>query len=693
MSEQEVQVKFGATTGDAEAGVANFLSKMQNFFSELEEGKAHLKEFAELAAAAFAIEKIDQFVERIGDLGLQVERTATQLGLATTQVSLLNYASETNDVSTQQMRGQLERLTSGLEEAEKGGNKQAAALALMGINAKEFIAQGGTTADLIDKMATKTAELAPTMNMAGIYIALMGRSGADSIPVFKELGNNIDEVKQKVDAAGRTFDPEFTERIATTRKANIDLKEATSGLGAAMFSDLKPAIDGGILVLRDFTQDLIDSATKGGLLQEGLVLLSGAFLSIETVILEINSFLQQFIEGITTLVADATARITSFVSAANSLLHGHAAEAKATIEATSAAIAADDAARNQASITRDEQLSAKLKTIWADYYKTLNDLSKGAPATQPKGTFSAGGGATPVPSLATGDSYAEQAKKELEAYLAKIDVEEQLDKGHYDLVLALEDQKLARLKAFYGQDSKEYQDALRKKIQITQQAEKEEMQGWTEFYRKMDSTYNSFIQNIFSGTMTFTQIWRKAISGVVVDFLQSIPKMIRGWEIGEQLKTQATLAGNAARSASDQLAAKASMGARFEGMIKEIMADAARTYSGVFGFLSPVMGPFAAIPAAAAAALVGGMSALIPSYDVGTPYVPETGLAMIHRGERIITAADNAAGGGGAGGKVTMNVYAMDSQDVVRFFKQNADAVMNGLKLSARNGHRGVHLT
>lgn len=34
----------------------------------------------------------------------------------------------------------------------------------------------------------------------------------------------------------------------------------------------------------------------------------------------------------------------------------------------------------------------------------------------------------------------------------------------------------------------------------------------------------------------------------------------------------------------------------------------------------------------------------IPSYDVGTPYVPRTGLALIHKGERIITARDNAAG-------------------------------------------------
>jgi hypothetical protein len=41
----------------------------------------------------------------------------------------------------------------------------------------------------------------------------------------------------------------------------------------------------------------------------------------------------------------------------------------------------------------------------------------------------------------------------------------------------------------------------------------------------------------------------------------------------------------------------------------------------------------------------------IPSFDVGTPFVPHDTLAVVHRGERIITAADNAAGNFGGGGQ------------------------------------------
>jgi hypothetical protein len=44
---------------------------------------------------------------------------------------------------------------------------------------------------------------------------------------------------------------------------------------------------------------------------------------------------------------------------------------------------------------------------------------------------------------------------------------------------------------------------------------------------------------------------------------------------------------------------------------------------------------------------LGFLKGLFPSFDVGTPYVPRTGLALIHQGERIIPAAQNRAGVGG----------------------------------------------
>lgn len=51
----------------------------------------------------------------------------------------------------------------------------------------------------------------------------------------------------------------------------------------------------------------------------------------------------------------------------------------------------------------------------------------------------------------------------------------------------------------------------------------------------------------------------------------------------------------------------------------------------------------------------------IPQYAQGTPYVPQTGLALLHRGERVLTAEENRAGAGGITVVIEGGLFADDS--------------------------------
>lgn len=64
-------------------------------------------------------------------------------------------------------------------------------------------------------------------------------------------------------------------------------------------------------------------------------------------------------------------------------------------------------------------------------------------------------------------------------------------------------------------------------------------------------------------------------------------------------------------------------------------------------FGSNILGMTGAGAGASAASTV-----TLPSYAVGTDYVPRDMIAMVHKGEAIIPAAENAAGGRGGGGFV-----------------------------------------
>lgn len=140
-------------------------------------------------------------------------------------------------------------------------------------------------------------------------------------------------------------------------------------------------------------------------------------------------------------------------------------------------------------------------------------------------------------------------------------------------------------------------------------------------------------------------------------------------------------------------------------MIKSIMASAAETFAGIFGFLSPLMGPAAAGPALAGEATVAAAAAAIPSFAVGAWALPGDTLANVHRGEMIVPAAATPwaqslmaqAAGGKAGsapasaGDVHFHVSAVDAAGVKAFFRANARHIMEAINDGVRTGsHLGL---
>jgi tape measure domain-containing protein len=82
----------------------------------------------------------------------------------------------------------------------------------------------------------------------------------------------------------------------------------------------------------------------------------------------------------------------------------------------------------------------------------------------------------------------------------------------------------------------------------------------------------------------------------------------------------------------------------------------------------------------------GGASgyADIPSYDVGTPFVPKTGPALVHFGERITTAKDNASGNFGGGNTINVGGVNFNIPNVTN--QSTADDLVNAAfpKLAAK---------
>jgi hypothetical protein len=172
-------------------------------------------------------------------------------------------------------------------------------------------------------------------------------------------------------------------------------------------------------------------------------------------------------------------------------------------------------------------------------------------------------------------------------------------------------------------------------------------------------------------------------------FLGRIGEMLAGWLGFETSKTAATVSGEAAGRAA---AVASGLG--------QIQIDAAVAAAGAMAAISaiPFVGPALApeIAAATYAETIGWAAGLGGAgLAQGTNLVPDDMITLIHAGERVVPAADNAAlmsavaNGGGAGNgdvHVHFDVTAMDSADVSRLIKKQgptlAKAVVSQVRIA-----------
>lgn len=210
----------------------------------------------------------------------------------------------------------------------------------------------------------------------------------------------------------------------------------------------------------------------------------------------------------------------------------------------------------------------------------------------------------------------------------------------------------------------------------------------------------------FRGLMSGTESWRAAFSNVLKDllvkFVEWTEAMVAHHLVAEAVKTSATAAGASARAGAEEAGAAASMGAQGAAMIRSILSSAAEAFAGVFGFLSPLMGPLAAGPAAAAQATVAGMAGSVASADIGMWRVPQDMLTLVHHNELVMPAAEAGAlrsllGEGGpsgsqSGGAVhvhpTTNVHvsALDAGSVSQWMRSNSGAMLKEIDRAVRHG-------
>lgn len=762
----DVEVKFGASVEGVQEAVDSVREKIEGLTAPIEAVSESFSKLGEAMIAGFAVEKLEHFVESMGEFGEQTEHLAAQLGLGAEEITRLGYAAAMAGVSQEGMAHGLERLSYNMQMAQKGGNEQAAAFQALGIS-QEFLSQHsndlnavlGQVADAFQRSADGPAKTA-------IAIELFGRAGAELIPILDKGRAGLAELGMAADRAGVVLSGAMAEHMAETHEHMVEFGQAAKGAGITLFTDFEPAIDAILRGLTELVEDFNNNLKAVGPLRDGVMLLTGAFDVLVSIVELVSTTLEETWEVFAGTLQSVEVGLKAVVSASNDALHGRMSEAISDFDVGAGQIESIWKERVGKMDAATDGFAESMKKLWTP-------LLSPAPANPYTGGTAFGGdtGEEQKPQLpSTGqvankdqeddswmEVYREQArmsedaaKQELERQKveAQGEIEIQRDKlGAYKDSLA---EQVADGKMTYDQmidlvkqrTDEEYQlemDALDKEWAGTQgnvvayqrvfqeiealkakhvqdmaalddqearhneDAAKKTEQAWEQALRPIGNVMEQTVMGMITRSETLQQAEQRIVETVLGDFLRMAEQMLMKWVATEIAKTAATEAGNSIRMMSSETAAEHQAATDAAAAGTSILNHAYSAAAAVYDDVSqiPYVGWILAPPAAAVAfAAVAAFGSGIQSYDVGTDYVPYTGLAMIHQGERILTVAENAAissGGrsGGVGSLAAPNFHfhidTPDQRGVRQLFMDNHEHVADAMKKAWRNsgGWRG----
>jgi hypothetical protein len=126
------------------------------------------------------------------------------------------------------------------------------------------------------------------------------------------------------------------------------------------------------------------------------------------------------------------------------------------------------------------------------------------------------------------------------------------------------------------------------------QAAQTSLRTWQSLMQPIQRAFDTSITGMILGTTTLQKAVANIAQSILAEFVNLGVKIVTNWIASELSMTTATEAGAAARTAAEGEGMAAGLAIKAANAVKSIMTDSAQAFSGIFAFLSPLMGPAAA---------------------------------------------------------------------------------------------------
>lgn len=254
---------------------------MQGLMSPIRGVYNGVGELAEVFLAAFAVERISEFAEKMSELGADALHSAAEIGLSTEAITRFNFAAGAMGMQGDAGALGLQRLERAAVEAAGGERMYSAAFDAMGISVTDAHGKMKSMEVLLPEIANKFAATADGPEKTAIAMEIMGRSGARMIPILDQGAAGMKGMSDAADNAGVTISGPMAEGMEQTAIRFFDLGQSVEGVAITIYEAFKPAIDTILDALIGLVQGFNNGIKSGGDFNK---ILAAVVIVVDTVI-------------------------------------------------------------------------------------------------------------------------------------------------------------------------------------------------------------------------------------------------------------------------------------------------------------------------------------------------------------------------------------------------------------------------
>jgi hypothetical protein len=251
----DVKVRFTAEDTGVAAAIKQLVSSLQELKQkqqETAESAFSLRDAYRTIIELAVVEKIREFGKAAFDSAVNIERMSQKTGLSAQTLSVYGKAAEDVGVSQDSVDKSLTKLQQNIVKFQAGGAQGAAAFKALGLAQKDFV--GLNSDQKLTLVTDALGKMANGSNKAYIAQQLMGRGGAELIPVMNQLaGDGFEKVSEEAEKLGVLLDQDTVTAAVAAKAAMVDLEEAGKGIATQFEAGLMPAIAD---IADSFTNDI-----------------------------------------------------------------------------------------------------------------------------------------------------------------------------------------------------------------------------------------------------------------------------------------------------------------------------------------------------------------------------------------------------------------------------------------------------